>query len=74
MERRHEDVDDAKHDARNDHVMEMGDEEKAVVHLPIDGGHGQQHAGQATQNERHHEADGPQNQHGESDASTVHCE
>ena len=50
---------DAEYDARDDDVMEMGDQEQAVVHLPINGGHGEQHAGQAAQHERHHEADGP---------------
>jgi len=48
-----------EYDARDDDVMEMGDQEQAVVHLPINGGHGHQHAGQAAQDERHHEADGP---------------
>src|SRR5262245_52815622 len=38
---------DAEDDARDDDVMEMGNQERAVVHLPIDGGHGEQHAGQA---------------------------
>ena len=64
----------AEYDARDDDVVEMGDQEQAVVHLPIDGGHGQQHAGQAAQDERHHEADGPQDRHRESDATAVHGE
>jgi hypothetical protein len=38
---------DAEQDARDDDVMEVGDEEQAVVHLPVDGRHREQDAGQA---------------------------
>ena len=58
---------DGEYDARDDHMMEVCDQKHAVVHLPVNGRHGQQHAGQATQDEGHHEADRPQNRHRESD-------
>ena len=47
----------AEHDAADDDVMEMRDQEQAVVQLEIGGRHGHQHAGHAADDERHHEAD-----------------
>src|SRR5262249_44807836 len=60
---------DAEYDARDDDVMEMGNQERAVVHLPINGGHGEQHARQAAQDGCHHEADQPQDWHGGAEPS-----
>jgi len=42
---------DAEQHAGDDDVMEMGDQEQAVVHLPIDGRQGQQHARQPAEDE-----------------------
>ena len=59
-------------DARDDNVMEMGDQENTVVDLPIDRRQRQQHAGQTAEHERHHEADCPQHRHREPDPTAVH--
>ena len=64
----------AEHDAADDDVMEVRDQEHAVVQLEIDRRHGQQHAGHAADDEGHHEADGPQHRHRESNAAAVHRE
>ena len=64
----------AEHDAADDDVVEMGDQEQAVVQLEIGGRHGHQHAGHAADDEGHHEADRPQHRHREADAPAVHRE
>ena len=51
-----------EYDAQDDDMMGVGDQEQAVVPASQQG-HGQQHAGEAAQDEGHHEADGPQNRH-----------
>ena len=43
--------------------MEVRDEEYAVVQLETDWWHGVKHAGHATDDEGHHEADRPQHRH-----------
>ena len=48
---------DREHDAGNDHVVEVRDEEQAVVDDEIDRRDRQQDAGQAAADERQHEAD-----------------
>src|SRR5262249_25655749 len=49
----------AEHDAANNDIMEMGDQERAVVKHEIDRRYRQQHAGQAAHDESNHEADKP---------------
>ena len=64
----------AEHGATDDDIMEMRNQEQAVVQLEIGGRHSHQHAGHAADHERHHEADRPQDRNGEPDAAAVQCE
>ena len=64
----------AEQDAGDDDVMEMGDQEHAVVHLPVDRRQSEQHTGQPAEDEGDHEADGPENRHRELDAPAIHRE
>src|SRR5262249_44038452 len=63
-----------EHDTWDDDVMEMGDQEHAVVHLPIHGRHSQQHTRQSPQYEGHHETNGPEDRRRESYAPAIHRE
>ncbi|SHP15662.1 Uncharacterised protein [Mycobacteroides abscessus subsp. abscessus] len=47
-----------EHDGAEEHVVEVRDHEVRVGDVEVDRGHGQQHAGQTTEEERDQEADG----------------
>ena len=63
-----------EHDAADDHLVEVGDQEQAVVDDEVDRRDGQQHAGQAADHEGQHEADQIMHRHGEADPAAVHRE
>ncbi|KAG1320358.1 hypothetical protein G6F63_014301 [Rhizopus arrhizus] len=62
----------AEHHAADDDVMEVRDQEQAVVQHEVRARHGQQHAGHAADGERHHEADRPQRGGVVADAAAEH--
>ena len=64
----------AKHDATDDDVMEMRDQECAVVQHEIDRRHRQQNAGHAAEDERDHECDQPNHRRLELDLAAEHRE
>src|SRR6185369_17147118 len=57
--------DGPEQNTRDDDMMEMSDQEDAVVHLPIHSRQGQQKPGQAAEDESHHEADCPKHRYRE---------
>ncbi|KAG0956919.1 hypothetical protein G6F31_012558 [Rhizopus arrhizus] len=64
----------AEHHAADDDVVEVGDQEQAVVQHEVDGRDRQHHAGHAADGEGDHEADGPQHGRGELHATAEHGE
>ncbi len=64
----------AEQHAADDHVVEVGDQEQAVVQHEVGRGHGQQHAGHAADGESGHERHGPHHGQLEADAALVHGE
>ena len=64
----------AEHHAADDDVVEVGDEEQAVVEHEVGRRHGEQHAGHAADDEGDHEAERPQHRRREDDAAAVHRE
>ncbi|KAG1250743.1 hypothetical protein G6F68_012647 [Rhizopus microsporus] len=64
----------AEQRAADDGVVEVCDQEQAVVQQEVRARDGQQHAGHATDGEGDQERDGPQHRHAELDAAAVHGE
>ncbi|EMH73405.1 hypothetical protein EHI8A_167850 [Entamoeba histolytica HM-1:IMSS-B] len=64
----------AEHGAADDHVVEVGDQEQAVVQHEVGTRYRQQDAGHAADAEGHDEAQGPEHRRGELDAALIHGE
>ena len=64
----------AEQHAADDHVVEMGDQEQAVVQDEVGRRHRQQHAGHAADDEGDHEAERPQHRRREADPAAIHRE
>ena len=64
----------AEHRATNDGVVEVGNQEQAVVQHVVSTRYGQQNAGHAAHGEGHHKAQGPQHRRGELHAAAKHGE
>src|SRR5439155_27216863 len=60
--------------AWNQHVMEMRDQERRIVHQVIDGREGDKHAGHSADDERHDETDGPHHRWMKANAAAIHGE
>ncbi len=65
---------DREHDRSDDHIMEVGDQEKAVVNDEIDWRNCKQNAGQAADHEGNHEPDRDSASGREPHAPAVHRE
>ena len=64
----------AEHNAANDDIVEMGDQERAVVDHEIDRRHRQQYAGQAADDKGDDETDGEQHRRPKHDPAAEHRE
>ncbi len=64
----------AEEHAADNHIMEMRDQEQAVVQREVRWWHGEHHAGHAANDEGHHEGHRPQHRHIELHATAIHGE
>ena len=60
--------------AADDHIVEMRDEEEALVELEIRRRHGEQHAGHAAEDEGDHKSERPQHRRCIANAAAIHRE